>query len=252
VISGGANVPVSAVVAALAVTPDRAEVRLTGELSPGTAPEVRRVVGELLAAYPGVLVDLSDLRLAWPPGADVFSAALAAAGGWPAARMVLFGADPRMAAELDRRGVPGTVPLVADRAAARLRLPTRPDAVVRHLRLPPELDAPRAAREFAAGACRDWALDDVAARARLVVTELVTNAVEHAGTPCEVGLRLDGHGLWIEVRDHRPGPPPRPRPRAVGSGRGRGLHVVAALALRLDATAHPDGKTVRALLAAGT
>jgi hypothetical protein len=243
---------VSGVVAGLSVTPDRAEVRLAGELRLGTVPDVRRVLGKLLASHPEVLVDLVDFRLAWAPGVGVFSSALVTAGGWPAARLVLFGADPRMAAELDRQRVTRTVPLAADLAAARQRLLTRPETVTRHLQLPPEPGAPRAAREFTTGTCRDWALDDVVAGARLVVTELVTNAVEHAGTPCEVGLRLDRHGLWIEVRDHLPGPPPRPRPRVVGAGHGRGLHVVATVALRLDGVAHPDGKTVRALLATGS
>jgi anti-anti-sigma regulatory factor len=242
-------VPVSGVVVDLAITPDGAEVRLSGELRLGTAPDIRRVLGKVLASHRGVLVDLTDLRLAWAPGAGVFSSALAAAGGWPDAHIVLFGADPAMATELDRRRITRTVPLAADRAAARQRLLGRPDAVTRHLRLPPEPGAPRAAREFTTDTCRAWALDDVVAGARLVITELVSNAVEHAGTSCDVGLRLDRHGLWIEVRDRLPGPLPRPRPRAVGAGGGWGLHAVAAIALRLDGTAHLDGKTVWALLA---
>ncbi|MCO1654613.1 ATP-binding protein [Pseudonocardia humida] len=239
---------ISAVVAGLEVDPDRAEVHLAGELRLGTAPDVRRVLAKLLASHRRLLVDLSGFRLAWEPAAGVFSTALATAGGWPAAHLVLYAAEPRMATELHRRRITRTVPLVADRAAARQRLLTRPDTVSRHLHLPPEPTSPRAAREFTTAACHDWAVDDIAGGARLVVTELVTNAVEHAGTPCEVGLRLDEQGLWIEVRDHLPGPSPRPRPRAVGVGRGRGLHAVATIALRLGGTTHDDGKTVWALL----
>ncbi len=240
---------ISAVVAGLDLSPDRAEVRLTGELRLGSVPEVRRVLGKLLASHRELLVDLSDIRLTWGPAAQVFGAALAGAGGWPVAHIVLFGADPRMAAELHSQRITRTVPLATDRAAARERLRTRPDAVTRHLRLPPEVGAPRTAREFTADTCRDWAVHD-AAGALLVVTELVTNAVEHTGASCEVGLRLDRHGLWIEVHDQQPGPPPRPRPRPVGStDRGLGLHAVASIALHLDSIPRADGKTVWALLA---
>jgi anti-sigma regulatory factor (Ser/Thr protein kinase) len=243
---------ISGVVAGLDIAVDRAEVRFAGELRLGTAADVRRVLAKLLTSYNQVVVDLTGFRLTWPPAAHVFGAALAAAGGWPAARMVLFGADPTTAAELERQRVTRRVPLVTDRAAAHVRLGTRPDAVARHVRLGAEVTAPRAAREFTDHTCADWGLHDIAAGARLVVNELVTNCVEHAATPSDVGLRLDRHGLWIEVRDYRPGTPPRPRPRLVGGEGGRGLHAVAAVALRMDTTRHPDGKTVWALLGTGS
>ena len=35
----------------------------------------------------------------------------------------------------------------------------------------------------------------------MVVTELVTNVVEHAGTECQVTVSVGGEGLRIEVRD---------------------------------------------------
>lgn len=134
---------ISGVVAGVDLGLDRAEVRFAGELRLGTAADVRRVLTKLLAAHGQVVVDLTGFRLTWPPAAQVFGAALATAGGWPAARTVLFGADPTTAAELDRQRVTRSVPLVADRTAAHARLGTRPEAVSRHLRLPADATAPR-------------------------------------------------------------------------------------------------------------
>jgi hypothetical protein len=66
-------------------------------------------------------VDLSGLRLEWEPGVAVFGTVLGYAGGWPGARMVLFGADGELATALARSRVAQAVPLVAD-LPVRLRL----------------------------------------------------------------------------------------------------------------------------------
>jgi anti-sigma regulatory factor (Ser/Thr protein kinase) len=238
----------SGVVAGLDLEPDRAVVRFAGQLTLRTSADVRRVLAKLLASHGEVLVDLSSFRLAWQPAARVFATALSRAGGWPAGRLVLFGADPVMAAELRASGATRTVPLVSDLAVARAQARVRPETVARRLRLQPSLAAPRTARDFTSAACLDWQVDDeVATTARLVVNELVTNVVEHTGTECDLTVRLTRRGLFVQVRDHLPGAAPRPRPRPVGA-RGRGLHVVACLAAQWDVTSHVDGKTVWALV----
>ena len=68
--------------------------------------------------------------------------------------------------------------------------------------------------------------------ARLLVSELVANAVEHVPDEDEIELRyrLDGGVLRVEVLNSGPGfAPPRRRP---GSDRGWGLHFVDRLASR--------------------
>ena len=98
-------------------------------------------------------------------------------------------------------------------------------------------------------ACSDWAVDgQLCDDAQLIATELVTNAVEHAGTRCEVTLRADGDELWIEVRDFYPNPPPWPPPVDLRRRRGRGLHVVSALSTRWGVTNLDDGELVWAVL----
>ena len=80
----------------------------------------------------------------------------------------------------------------------------------------------------------------------LMTSELVTNAVRHAGTPCRLDITSDEHGLRIAVRDLRP----LPTPLLDGShlmSRGVGLRVVATLAHEWGVVPHTDGKTVWAL-----
>lgn len=243
---------VSGLVAELELGPHQAVVGLAGELRLGTVPDLRRVLGKLLIDPGWVLVDLSGLRLQWPDAVRAFPAALTQSGGWPAARLVLFGADPAMRAGLAALRVSRTVPLCPDRAAAERQLLLRPPGVHRECDLPAEHTAAGVARRFVHETCLAWEVEDLYTDAATVVTELVANAVEHADGPSRLGLRQDHRGLWIDVRDYRLTGPPRPRPRALGSRRGRGLHLVAAVADRWGVTDHRDGKTVWALLPTST
>ncbi|MFD7865056.1 SpoIIE family protein phosphatase [Streptomyces sp. NPDC057682] len=139
--------------------------------------------------------------------------------------------------------------------------------------LPGNLLAPAAARRFVAAALTEWSglglpaavgfserLSDDAA---VVVSELVTNAVVHAGTNVELLFRLEeatdeeASALVLEVSDHHP-------TRAVRSDRadnaaaagapgeppeyGRGLELVATLAERWGITYRTGLKTVWARL----
>jgi anti-sigma regulatory factor (Ser/Thr protein kinase) len=89
------------------------------------------------------------------------------------------------------------------------------------------------------------AVDD----ALLVISELATNAIEHALPPAELRLSLaevDGcRVLHIEISDAGPAPRPSSGPgRPDSDENGRGLGIVAALSLRLGTRADP-GRTVR-------
>lgn len=87
--------------------------------------------------------------------------------------------------------------------------------------------------------------DDV----RLLVSELVTNAILHAHSSVEVALFVGEHRLRVEVTDHcRNHPEPR-RPTTTDSN-GRGLLIVDALAEAWGVEGRDDGKTVWFELAA--
>lgn len=113
---------------------------------------------------------------------------------------------------------------------------------------PAQPQSPRRARAAVGECCRAWHLlelyDDVA----LIVSELVTNAVRHAGT--EVRLRLERlpHGVRLEVADDST----RPLRQVVGYADegGRGLPLVDALSTRYGVEGRPDGKVVWAELVA--
>jgi anti-sigma regulatory factor (Ser/Thr protein kinase) len=82
----------------------------------------------------------------------------------------------------------------------------------------------------------DRVQDDVSEQAlenaRLLVSELIANAVEHVQEDGELELRIalsDGV-LRVEVLD--PGPGFEPRPRPADSDRGWGLHFTNRLATR--------------------
>ena len=84
--------------------------------------------------------------------------------------------------------------------------------------------------------------------ALLVISELATNAINHALPPAELGLSIsetDGRRiLHVEVTDAGPAPRPSPFPDRPNSDEsGRGLSIVAALSLRHGTHSTPERTT---------
>ncbi|HEX4978147.1 MAG TPA: SpoIIE family protein phosphatase [Nocardioides sp.] len=105
---------------------------------------------------------------------------------------------------------------------------------VRHAswRFPPHEHSVGDARRFVRDTLAGWGLDDVAELAVLAVSELVTNALVHAGTPSEVELDLGPETVRLSVRDSHPERTLElvaGHPDADAEG-GRGLLITAALA----------------------
>ncbi|MEV0633711.1 ATP-binding SpoIIE family protein phosphatase [Streptomyces sp. NPDC050619] len=134
-----------------------------------------------------------------------------------------------------------------------------------HAPLPGSPLAPGSARAVLRTALADWAerglpgaehlTDRLAGDAVVVVSELVTNAVVHAGTDVELDCRLEPEtgALVIEVLDHHPSRAPRDgtvEPPCETPEYGRGLRLVAALAESWGITYHTGAKTVWARLPA--
>src|SRR5262249_45194058 len=94
--------------------------------------------------------------------------------------------------------------------------------------LAPTNDSPALAREYCDAVLADTRCDpETAADARLVVSELVTNAVLHARTPIELQVLVGRATLRIEVTDSGLD---RPRMWAERDRGGRGLPIVEAVA----------------------
>lgn len=76
----------------------------------------------------------------------------------------------------------------------------------------------------------------------LLVSELVTNVVLHARTPCEVVMR-GTDVLRIEVIDHDPRPPIR-KDHDPEAASGRGLLLLAGMSSRHGSDRDANGKRV--------
>jgi hypothetical protein len=117
--------------------------------------------------------------------------------------------------------------------------------------LPPEPLSARLARLLVADASRAWELSHLLYPAQLVISELVTNAIQHARTDMLVSVSRRGTGLNLTVRDGSPELPRQPgQTGAAPKEGGRGLQIVhgAAAAWGALPTHDGDGKVVWATL----
>ena len=101
----------------------------------------------------------------------------------------------------------------------------------------PEPAAAAAARRFVRETLRSWEVPDRHGRlvddAVLLTSELVTNAIVHAGTPLQVTCRMDDEEIEVAVRDSHPARTIGEEPVAADNAErtsGRGLMLPAALA----------------------
>ncbi len=100
------------------------------------------------------------------------------------------------------------------------------------------------ARAFARATLRDWRVSgEVADRAILMTSELVTNAVRHAGTRVILHLDRAEHLLRVEVDDAAEERPRRRRVDPLAEG-GRGLDLVDRLSSTWGVEGRPGGKRV--------
>lgn len=109
--------------------------------------------------------------------------------------------------------------------------------------LPGSVSSPADARRFVARTLTpSLGREDVEAGV-LVTSELVTNAVVHAGTGCELVLRITSGSLTIRVTDDSPAERTRGR-FAADLPVGRGLRLLEVLSRRWGVESTEAGKTV--------
>jgi anti-sigma regulatory factor (Ser/Thr protein kinase) len=110
------------------------------------------------------------------------------------------------------------------------------------LRLAPDPSAARDARAWVTGVLAGWPEESVET-ARLLVSELVTNSVLHAGTAIAVSYRSDGRRARFEVSDGQQAGPV-PKRYAPDSPTGRGMRLVKSLADEWGVERDAGGKTL--------
>jgi len=106
-----------------------------------------------------------------------------------------------------------------------------------------DMDAPSRARHFTIDTLSAWGVESMTDDAVLLVSELVTNAIKHAGSSSRLELQLESTRLWIGVMDQGPGEAAIRPPASDG---GWGLRFVEHASTAWGTTRHPDhsGKTV--------
>ena len=105
------------------------------------------------------------------------------------------------------------------------------------------------ARRFVRNTLISWGLsgrDNLVADAVLLASELVTNAIVHAGTPVQLTCRLDGANVEVSVLDRHPARviPDPPGAAEVDRPSGRGLLLPAALSSSWGVTYAPAAKVI--------
>jgi DNA-binding response OmpR family regulator len=103
--------------------------------------------------------------------------------------------------------------------------------------------APAEARRVVRDVLLHWGYRDLLDDAALVVSELVTNAVRHAGSASIVVVNRTEGGIRVEVRDDGPGAPDLGQ-SPTDAEHGRGLMIVAALATAWGVDDDAGSKTV--------
>ena len=154
-----------------------------------------------------------------------------------------------LAGRLNRMGAGRFLPTFTTVSEARTAMLSRrvlTDRVVR--RLPPERGSLATARRMITGCCTGWDLPDLSDDAALIVSELVANAVEHAGTEVLLLVSRRRDGVHIAVCDEDPALPRVPEHDEVLHLRGRGLILIEAITHCWGAMPTATGKVVWATL----
>jgi CheY-like chemotaxis protein/anti-sigma regulatory factor (Ser/Thr protein kinase) len=219
-----------------------AVLRVVGEAGDGRT--ALQLAGELQPDVVVLDLGLPDIR-----GAEVLSRLRATV---PGVRVVVYtGAAHEEQSTALERGAAGVVSKSEDLQAL---LRVLGDVVAEQgdreltIALPNDPTSPRRARRLVTKACEDWGCESVIDAALLVVTELVTNAVIHADSACDLRVRLRSGVLRLEVDDDGYGTPDL-QPSSESDEHGRGLFLVSAMAMSWGIGPTPSGKTVWAELA---
>ncbi|HZN19152.1 MAG TPA: ATP-binding protein [Micromonosporaceae bacterium] len=228
-------------------------VRPRGQLDLASSAVLRSVLLKMIAEEPsGIIVDLSELTVEEDICLMVFPAVVRQAAALSGCAVVLCAAPPAVADLMHALGVDRTVRICAIWTDAWQQVQRAHHAQytgkVRE-RFPPKPQSLAAARAMAAAACARWQVPErPTGLVQAVLTELVSNAVRHAGTPIEVVLRCTARYVHVAVYDQDRRPARLCGPDTPDADSGRGLLLVDAFSTAWGCAPAPDGKVVWATI----
>jgi anti-sigma regulatory factor (Ser/Thr protein kinase) len=227
------------------VDPPVEVVTVRGAWTPQLQQRARDTLTKCFAAHPaGLIIELS--ALGDPVAASLptwLTAQRLGAALLPVVPVALCAsADNPLAHRLQELNGRRFLPVYARERQARVAMADRlalPERLM--LRLVASPDAAGRARDLVVRACTSWGMQQLCEPGRLIVSELVTNAIKHTGTGVSVIVSRRLAGLHIAVADGAPGRPRIPEQRGDS---GWGLRVVDGSAVRWGIVPTPDGKVV--------
>jgi hypothetical protein len=201
-------------------------VHAVGDLSLRTVPHLRDSLLKAAAEQPhGLICDLRDV-CATRESLTILHVVADQVADWPGSPLAVVARDQMLLDQLGLLGLRRRLPVVPELDQASAALRGFPRFLRVATRLAPTADAPAAARAFAGEHLRRWQVGAAVEPAQWVVSELVTNAVVHAGTELTVRVSLSGR-VGVAVGDRGTGRVARAG--AGGPDGGWGLTVVDQL-----------------------
>lgn len=221
-------------------------IEVAGVLRLDTVARLREAVLKVLAEEPeAVVLDLGGVEAVEEPSLVMFSMLGRLVVDRADSELVLAAPSLRLRVALQRASSSMFVRVFATRAEACLAAEQGASRRQVSERLPATPHAPQFARRIVDEVCARWHLDsELRERAELVVTELVTNAVQHAG----------GGGIDLVVAVRRPmlrvevGDDNRLLPCPVPARPSGGLYLVDRLASQWGSKRTTRGKVIWAEL----
>lgn len=218
-------------------------IEVAGTLRRATSPRLRDAVLKARAHAPDAII----LDLAGLDDRDHLSATVLPTLAYHVATLggeLIVAAAPPAVRTAVRQSTPTLLPMFPTREQAlheAQRAPVR-RRIVRDL--PGKAHATWDARRLIDEMCTRWQLEQLREPAQIIGTELVTNAVNHAGAPIKLCVTVRSYVLRIEVSDPSTAPPVLWKRSPGATMGGFGLWLVEALATRWNVQITPAGKTV--------
>jgi anti-anti-sigma regulatory factor len=226
-------------------------LRPRGVLASGTYQSLRDGIIHAALDEPNVVVvDFTNLSIAAESALSVFTSARWHVSRWPAVPIALVCEHPAGRSAVARNGITRYVPVydtvqaAIDQTTASGPLPVRRRA---RAELQAAVSSLQRSRELVAEWLTAWSQPQLIPVAKVVVTTLVENTLQHTDTP--PGLRVECHGsaVTVAVNDGSRHPASLREDAAAATGLS-GLQIVAALCRTWGNAPTTSGKTVWALL----